>query len=350
MTMAGQAGLPFDVAGLRALPYSLDATGKPNDVAGDCAALIDRLNSCIARDLVDSPLYQLVDGLQPPPINRERTDVFRERIAYSEETKTLLAAARAKNKIESVELIEASLGKISGLEAGIAVDLLLSYRAIGAYQKMIQVVDGMDRTLAQTVLVREQLAFAQNRLGQSREAEETLKQVIRARGPSSETNGLLGRVYKDRWENAAKAGDTFAARGYLKQAIEAYLEGFEADWRDAYPGINAVTLMEVANDSRRFALVHVVRYSVERRLARKGQADYWDHGTRLELAVLADDAEGAAEALGDALTAVREKWELETTARNIRVIADARAARDGGAKGADFVLEVLAKRINNWVI
>ena len=174
--------------------------------------------------------------------------------------------------------------------------------------------------------MREQLAFAQNRLGQSREAEETLKQIIAARGPSSETNGLLGRVYKDRWEKAAKAGDVFTARSLLKQAIETYLEGFEADWRDAYPGINAVTLMEIADDPRRHALIPVVRYAVWRRLARKRQAD----------------------ALGDALTNAREKWELETTARNLRLIAEARAARGTGASGVDPVLAELTKRIGTF--
>jgi uncharacterized protein DUF4071 len=348
MTMAGQAGLPFDVAGLRALPYSLDSTGKPSDPTGDCTALADRLRACIARDLIDSPLYQLVDGLKPPPIDRERTDLFRERAAYSEDIKARLASARAKNEIALIESIAESLGEVSGLEAGVAIDLLLSYRAVGAYQKMLQHVASMDRTLSRTTLVREQLAFAQNRAGLSREAEETLKEIIRERGSSSETNGLLGRVYKDRWQKAANAGDAYAAKAHLKQAIEAYLEGFEADWRDAYPGINAVTLMEVANDPRRQALVPVVRYSVERRLARKGQADYWDYATRLELAVLADNADGSTEALGDVLAIEVEKWQLETTAGNIRLIADARVSREDAGTSAHFVLEELTKRINNF--
>ena len=213
---------------------------------------------------------------------------------------------------------------------------------------MLDLVARMDQTLARTILVREQLAFAQNRLGQSREAEETLKQIIAARGPSSETNGLLGRVYKDRWEKAAKVGDVFTARALLKQAIEIYLEGFEADWRDAYPGINAVTLMEVADDPRRHALIPVVRYAAERRLARKGQADYWDYATRLELAILANDDNGAVDALGDALTMAREKWELETTARNLRLIAEARAARGTGATGVDPLLAELMKRIGTF--
>ncbi len=348
LTMAAQTGLPFDVAGLRVFPFSLDPTGSPVDPSGTSAALVERMKSCIARDLVDSPLYQLVDALHPPPIDRERTDVFRERVAYSEEIKGRLATARAENKTASIEVVEKSLGDISRLEAGVVIDLLLSYRAIGAYESVLKVIERMDRSLSGVVLVREQLAFAQNRLGRSREAEETLKQIIRARGPSSETNGLLGRVYKDRWEKAAHAGDAFAAKAFLKLAIETYLEGFESDWRDAYPGLNAVTLMEVADDPRRQALVHVVRYSVERRLARKELADYWDHATRLELAILAGDEDGSMEALGNALANVREKWELETTARNLRVIAEARAARNGAETCVSLVLGELTKRINNF--
>ena len=58
-----------------------------------------------------------------------------------------------------------------------------------------------------------------------------------------------------------------------------------------------------------------------------GKPDYWDHGTRLELAVLAKDEERAMRAFGDALTSVREKWEPETTARNLRLIRQAREQR-----------------------
>jgi hypothetical protein len=132
----------------------------------------------------------------------------------------------------------------------------------------------------------------------------------------------------------------------LKRAIETYLEGFEADWRDAYPGINAVTLMEVADDPRRHELIPVVRYSVERRLARKAVADYWDYATRLELAVLADDMDASADALGAAVSAARQRWELETTARNIGLIVKARASRPGGSTGASVVLAELTKHFD----
>ena len=348
MAMAEGTGLPFDIGGLRAFVYPLDADGRPRDAGETVAKIGGRLQTSVSHDLVDSPLYQLVDALQPPPIDRERTDVFRERAAYSEAAKAQLAAARAEGKVEAVAAAEQQLGAACGLEAGVAIDLMLSYRAVGGFAEIVELVKRMDQTLAQTVLVREQLGFAQNRLGQSREAETTLKQIIKARGPSTETNGLLGRVYKDRWEKAAKSGDVFGARSLLKQAIEAYLEGFETDWRDAYPGINAVTLMEIADDASRHALVPVVRYAVERRLARKGQPDYWDYATRLELAILGDDANAACDALGDAITHVREKWELETTARNLRLIAEARAAREADHSLVDSVLAALSKRIETW--
>ena len=114
----------------------------------------------------------------------------------------------------------------------------------------------------------------------------------------------------------------------LGQAVEAYLKGFEADWRDAYPGVNAVTLMEIKDppDPRRARLIPIVSYAVERRIA-SGKPDYWDHATLLELAVLANEQQKAEVALADALAAVREAWEPETTARNLRLIREARERR-----------------------
>jgi hypothetical protein len=165
-----------------------------------------------------------------------------------------------------------------------------------------------------------------------------LTELLKKRGPSSETYGILGRVYKDRWEAAAKAGHRPLARGLLDKAIEAYLRGFEADWRDAYPGVNAVTLMELKEppDLRRESLIPVVGYAVERRIA-AGKPDYWDRATQLELAVLAGDEERAAQALGDALAAAREDWERETTARNLRLI---RQARDRRQEQTDWIKDI----------
>jgi MAP3K TRAFs-binding domain len=331
--------IPFDLAPDRVLAYDLDPGGQPNASDEDVDRLADALLAAREQS-TDSPVFQLIDDLPTPQIDRAKTDVFRDQVEYSVSAKRRLAEGRAQG-IDSLRQAEQDLGPLEDVEAGILVDLLLSYRALKEWGDMIRLVERMPRPLAQTVLVREQLGFALNRAGRSEEAEQVLREVIDERGPSSETYGLLGRVYKDRWEQEESP---VRARGLLKQAIDAYRAGFEADWRDAYPGVNAVTLMEIldpgAEEQQRLA--PVVRYAVERRLA-DGRADYWDHATRLELAVIARDEPGATEAASDALAAVREPWEPETTARNLKLIRDARAEQGEQLAWADELEDELRK-------
>ena len=327
----GGSQLPFDVAPLRAMPYTLTPEGRPADVGAGKEALRKRLaeaREAAAREpATDSPLYQLVDGY-PNGIDHAKTDVFREQVQYSETQKKKLAGARREKSADALHAIEAELGDLGSVETGVIIDLFLSYRAVKAWDDMIRLADKMPKPLAATVMVREQLALALNRAGRGEEAEIVIQEVLEHRGPSSETYGILGRVYKDRWEAAVKAGKTFPARGILDKAIDAYLKGFEADWRDAYPGIIAVTLMELKEppDPRRLELIPVVTYAVVRKVA-AGKPDYWDHATLFELAVLAKNEDQARQALGDALANVREPWEPETTLRNLRLIREAREKR-----------------------
>lgn len=335
--------LPFDVAPLRAMPYQLTAEGTPKDVATAKTALVELLRE--ARDPTpDSPVFQLVEGMRPPEIDRLKTDVFRDRVRYSARMKERLSIVRKKGA-DALRALERELGTIADQESGVVIDLFLSYRAVKAWDDMIALVDKMSPPLAATVMVQEQLALALNRAGQGERAEKVLKDLLDRRGPSSETYGILGRVHKDRWEAALKGGDTFLARGFLEKAIDAYMRGFEADWRDAYPGINAVTLMELKEppDPRREKLIPVVSYAVDRRIA-AGKPDYWDHATRLELAVLAKDEQATLAALAEALAAVRESWEPETTARNLRLIREARERRQDLVPWAKQVEEALGRR------
>jgi hypothetical protein len=344
---AGSERMPFDVAPLRALPYQLGADGKPTEVEGARQALCKLLEAAKAargEESTDSPVFQLVEGYTAPDIARLKTDVFRDRAHYAAEARKQLLDARRLGK-EALNKVAGELGEVQDLESGVVIDLFLSYRALSDWQAMVDVAARMSAPLARSVLVREQLGFALNRLGRGDEAEVLLAELIAERGASSETNGLLGRVYKDRWEEARKANELLKANGWLRKAIDTYLQGFEADWRDAYPGINAVTLMELKNppDPRRHELLPVVSYAVKRRLA-NGTPDYWEHATLLELAVLQKDEEAAMEAAGNALAAVRESWEPETTARNLALIRAARAARGDEVAWAEVIEQDLDKR------
>jgi len=223
-----------------------------------------------------------------------------------------------------------ALANLHEVEAGVVVDLFLSFRDVKAHAAMIELYNRMPAPLQRARIMREQLAFALNREGRWQEAETVLKEVLAEFGPSSETNGLLGRVYKDRWDAAKKEGK-FEARALLKNAIDTYLAGFQADWRDAYPGVNAVTLMEMMDkpDPRQAEILPVVRYAALQKAKRS--ADYWDHATLLELAVIGRDAADAEDKMGDALAAIppTAAWQLETTERNLRLIRELRQARGG---------------------
>lgn len=349
---ARQQQIPFDVAFARALPYELGPQHRFGDQqAGQLrAAVTARLRELRERTIdepdVDSPLFQLLQGYKAPDIARLKTDVFREQVTYARDLKRRLANARDARDRARIHEVEETLGPTDAIEAGVFVDLFLSYRAVEDWQAMIDLYARLPAALKRSVLIREQLGFAYNRSGNRNEALRILEDIVAEQGPSSETCGLIGRVYKDQWSEARQAGRDGEAKGYLHHAIESYVRGFETDWRDAYPGVNAVTLLDIegseASLATKQAMLPVVRYAVMQRL-KSSQPDYWDYATLLELAVLDQDESAASERLSAALAAVREPWEPKTTVNNLTMIRDARRARGVAEPWLDRIIEELSK-------
>jgi len=332
--------LPFDVGLLQALPYELNKEGVPANPAKDIESLTARLKQLNkeadnSKVIADSPLYRLVENY--PDVSHEKTDIFCDRLNYSNEIRNKLATARPKG-VEAIRQIEQSLENFDAVESSAIIDLFLSYRSAKGWEEMINLVGKMPKPLAALVMVQEQLALALNRAGRGEEAEQILLKLLDNRGASSETLGILGRIYKDRWKQAEKDGKKISAKSSLEKAIDAYLKGFEADLRDAYPGINAVFLMELKDppDPRREEILPVVRYAVQQRVA-KGKPDYWDYAALLELAVLTTDENQATAYTAKALAEVREVWEPETTRRNLRLI---RKAREKRGEKTDWIREI----------
>ena len=360
---ANQQPIPFDVNFLRSLPYDLgDGNAFGEAQAGAlrtalAARLADLREQAKAGEPVDSPLFQLVGSWRPGPVARLKTDTFREQAQYNETVKRRLADVRARAKSrdtradaeKQLAAVREEIGELDKVDGGTAIDLMLTYRALSDWQGMIRVHADMPKALADQVLVQEQLGFALNRSAKERpaardEALEVLGNVERRQGPSSETCGLIGRIHKDLWSEAVAEGREAEASGHLDNAIDAYLRGFHADQRDAYPGVNAVTLLDVRGDEasleKKRELVPVVRFAVRRRLE-GGKPDYWDHATLLELDVLENDERRARADLGRALAAVRESWEPETTANNLRMIAAARQARGEPTDWLETIIKAL---------
>ena len=355
---AGAHELPFDVRYLRSLPYVLGTANAFTDE--DARALRNSLAEALktARKVAveeaasDSPLFALLQGYKAPDLAHLVTDTFRDRARYSETLRQRIKTARRAPKKEApaqLRVIQDELAKnVDAIELGGLVDLFLSYRAVEAFEQMIELYAVLPLELQHTVMVREQLAFAYNRRGDRERALELLETVEKERGANPETCGLIGRIHKDRWMEARKV-DPIAAEGHLDAAIGAYLRGYEADWRDFYPGINAVTLLDLRGRPEDLALrdrlLPVVDYAVERRSAGM-QPGYWEYATDLELAVLRSDPVRAARTLARAVAAIRESWEPKTTANNLGFIADARRARGEDMAWIEGIITELSNATN----
>lgn len=315
---AKDTNLPFDVGLLRGYPYSLNTERQLDNIEEDMKALTNLLNAA-REQITDSPLYQFFDELEPHAIAHEKTDIFRDRVRYSSHAKRELESLRRGQDLKGMKTFEEALNLVD-TEGGILIDLFLSYRALEAWDEMIDLSAKLPDHLANSLMIREQLGFALNRAGRGEEAEEVLSEAVNVYGVNSETLGILGRVYKDRWKAET---DPILKESLLKKAIDTYIEGFEADWRDAYPGINAITLMNSLDvpDARFDDLMHAVSYAVKRKIA-QSKPDYWDLATLMELTVLAKNEQDARELLLQVLAKAEEAFMPKTTADTLIMLRD----------------------------
>ncbi|MEM7427839.1 MAG: TRAFs-binding domain-containing protein [Pseudomonadota bacterium] len=358
--------IPLDLNHSHSMSYVLgennafgksEATSLRESVTAGLTGLQQRTNEDVA---VDSPLFTLLGISEPGDIARLKTDDFRGKVQQNEQNKQDLTKIRTRGKDRSTRAEAA--GEIAALrakrftpldavETATAVDLMLTYRALEDWDGMISVFGEMQDALQRQILVREQLGFAYNRrAGKNKdpadraEALRILTEVEDQQGPSSETCGLIGRIHKDNWSETLASGDAIVAAGHLRKAVDAYTRGYMSDLRDAYPGINAVTLLDIKGDEgslkTKASLLPVVRFAVEQRL-KGSKPDYWDHATMLELAILDNEPEVAGEHLADALAVVRETWEPGTTANNLRMIQRARKERGADEPWLLSIIEAL---------
>ena len=331
--------LPFDVNFLRSLPYDR----KLDNLEELKSQLTKKLSNAKSHNKdTDSPLFQLVEGIKPSNIEHIKTDIFRKQVEYNKEIKLKLEILRKEKNLEGLLCLENEIN-IETVEFGVLVDLFLSYRAVEAFKNMISLVKKMPKPLQHSIMIQEQLGFALNRINKRDDAINVLKEIIKNHGNSSETLGILGRVYKDKYKEALECKDNFMAQGYLKKAIDTYLEGFESDFRDAYPGINAITLMDISGDERKDKLLPIVEYALKQKM--KQSCDYWDYATLLELSIISENEEEANKVLFNVIDNIREPFEPKTTANNIRMLLEKKQQRK--SKDFSWISEIIEKLQNN---
>jgi len=216
----------------------------------------------------------------------------------------------------------------------VQLDTFLLLRACEDWSGMERAEQAMAPSLRKTILVREQLALAIGRQGRPDEAIGQLESVLAEIGANGETCGLLGRVYKDKWERAVKAASPRQARDALDQAIRWYQKGWEIS-EDPYPGVNALTLLAAKGTREAWATHRRLLPLVERVALQRlhGRPSYWDLASMVEIAAHRPDSTPCEAYHRLALAAPHEPWQRRTTAANLRVLREAIAAGSRGETG-----------------
>ena len=358
--------LPFDIGPNRTFVYNVDKDFHLSDKENDINKLAGILQEAKKGRATDSPLYDLINGIAfQNSVAHEKTDIFREKVRYDEKIKKELAYARNVSdddedkqkslRINAINQVVDKYKPLENIETAVLIDIMISYRNIEAFNEMQHFIERLPRYVFETVMVQEQYAFVLNRNGGKAkpidevmigEAEEILQKLETEGKASSESYGIWGRLYKDKFDRAYNAKNTGEAKVQLKNALEYYKKGFESDQRDAYPGVNYATCLELLGEKEKaLRLVPVVEFAVKSKMMHK-KPDYWDYATLVELAVIENEFGKAEEFADNATPLITEDWMIPTTVNNLMKIVNFRKER---GENTSQIENIIDKKLNKKI-
>lgn len=347
--------LPFDVTMLRTTMYHLEKGQLTPEVSEELRRkLKERLKQVIdGQSLSDSPLFELIPHYPGIDLPHDVTDAFRDRIKDEVQFREKLDRARGEKtnveRITALIKIQKDLGDLKTVQNNILVSLLLAFRSVDAWDEMVNLCESFSESLKSVLLVNQQWAFALNRRHKDEDRKKAialLEKIVKDHGSDAETLGIMGRVYKDMYKDSKNKGSIMAP-ALLDKAIEAYLNGFNSDPRDYYPGVNAITLLiENGNEvslAKAKELAPLVSFAVGRRGGISSN-NYWDLATILELACISEDWDLTKKVLPKMLMNVNEAWMPKTTMDNLILLKAGLSKQKTLSPTLDDIIEELRKR------
>lgn len=340
----------FDVYTDRKLHYALtedgvpDPAGLPAAIAALSAMATESLAASTRRRV--SPVYQLLPHLEQPQWKRLLLAGDNEfRGAYDTWSDRMEVARQSDRPGDILTLADETPTRALALEARrMSGESLLKLRqpalALEQFNKAL-VIDPDD------IASRQKQTVCLGRLNRFAEARTCVQALVRDAAQDAELRSLAGRVEKDAWTSrwrprggvgsvvepallqAAAAGED----ALLAEAIMPYRQGFEADPRHFYAGINALTLTVlrahladlsgyVDNVSDTEALRGGVRWSVTAALARNPK-DYWARATLAEWSLLSEENKVVQKHWRVAVAAALGDWfALDSSRQTLQLLAD----------------------------
>jgi tetratricopeptide (TPR) repeat protein len=256
---AGRAYMPFDVFNVRTIPYHITPEGVPDP------AFLEKDKAMISRvtrdtwasdlDAVQSPIFNLLDGLAEPDRKMLRTPLATGFWREYNEWKDRLTVAQRQKRIGDIVLLTEEISnpfiKEEAIrEAGMALRSMGRHElALEQYRKGLE-IDPRNRTF------RGEEAFNLNRLGKVDEAIIKIENLLTEFPEDTEAVALLGRIYKEMWveswkwveDKELRLKTAFESYHWLLKSFQTYLKGYRLDLDECYPGINALTLGTVLVD------------------------------------------------------------------------------------------------------
>ena len=323
--------IPFDISMMSTLTYSLtDGKLSAQSAQELCDTITDAVSAALSpAGSDDSPVFQLMPSYQGTRAEAAQATILsrrrREIDAVRKRLRKAVTATTAE-PVNEVRSIVRDLGRLTEATADLVPDVVTSYRDIGAFADLIDFVETATQSVAISVPVSQQYALALNRRDEGNDrarATEILEGLCSAGLAQAESYGILGRIHKDLHIEARASGDTLRAAGHLAVAIEYYRQGFAADIRQYYTGVNLATLLRweggAVPEQESRDIVPVVTLAAT--LARRASGNsYWTLATLLEAAALNDDWRAANAILGSIMASPRVPgFYLQSTCRQLSI-------------------------------
>jgi tetratricopeptide (TPR) repeat protein len=350
---AGRAYMPFDIFNVRTLPYHITEEGVPDKstLRSDIKAVARLIRDTWAsdRDMVHSPIYNLLNGLKEPERKSLQTrlatgfwreyEEWKERVTVAQRNKHIGDILLLTEEIKNPLIREDAIAEVGSALAQLGRNEL----ALNQYR------EGIDVNATNLEFRREE-AFHLNRVGRVNEAIVKLESILAEYPKDTKSISYLGRIYKEMWTSSwekirnkdKRLKMAFETYHWLIQSIDIYMRGFQIDLRDYYPGINALTLSILAIhladkfDSKKTpdpdiarirkmlpGLRDTLHFSLESKISiDQEKTDYWTLVSLAELHLLiSNDIAEVVRSYRKAVTAVRrDLFSLKSSLRQLETI------------------------------
>jgi tetratricopeptide (TPR) repeat protein len=276
------------------------------------------IEQALAEQRNDSPVFEFFPGYSVEVPEELRPLEVKAR-QYSAELKQAIgridssSKARQQTAREAEQIVRTSPQRE---DPSAAIEVLKKYRELGAWDDLIRFSDELPPEVRDVVQIQQMLALALNRRNEGGDRDRALQMMenlVPKTGGDAETRGILGRIYKDRFDLSGDPND-------MRKAIAHYRAGFEKEPSDYYTGINLIYLLMVyGGDEGKTEAQHVLPRVRDALLARMDpdRSDYWELATALELAVMASDWESARTWAKRIISQSPQRWMIESTLANM---------------------------------